>query len=305
MPPTGYYLADFATDVSALWSKCDIPPPNPTPPAGPGSYPIELPEAFKGRFVFGDQDNNIYAVKQNGELVFYKHSGATDGTNHWNIAGNVVGWGWANFKKLFTGGRGVIYAVTADDRLLWFKHTGQVAGTPDWHPSSGSQVGSGWSFNQLFATTNGDGVIYAVQLGTGRLHWYKHNGFNDGTSSWAAGSGNLVGGPGWDGLTRLMAGPGGVIYGVNSQHNLLWFKHTGFASGTGSWGPNTGAVVGWGWTASTMFTGSLGRIYTLDGNLNLLWYRHLGHSDGTVSWMDNHARLVASSWLFMPQPYFD
>ena len=303
MPPPPHDQNSFLGDIALLRLKCTNPPPT-----GPVVRPVEISEAFKGRFVFGDQDNNIYAVTKNGELLFYKHSGAADGSSHWNIGGNVVGaplFNWAKYKKVFTGGRGVIYGINADNQLVWHKHLGQVAGTPDWAPGSGTVVGPNWSFNQIFATTNGDGIIYAVSPSTGRLHWYKHTGFNTGANTWAPGTGNAVGGPGWDGLSRLMAGPDGVIYGVNSDNNLVWFRHTGYATGTGYWASNTGAVVGWSWTASTMFTGSQGRIYTIGADLNLNWYRHAGYLDGTVNWVDNYARLVGTWWEFMPLPYFD
>jgi hypothetical protein len=305
MPPApldpNAFLADFA---HLRMVKCASPPSGTLPPL------LENPEAFKGRFVFGDQDMNIYAANAYGDLVFYKHTGAENGTNNWYINGNVVaakenvaGTDWASFKKLFTGGRGVIYGLTGDNKLLWYKHLGQVNGTPDWHAASGSVVGTGWGFDQIFATTNEDGVIYGVGP-TGQLHWYKHTGRSDGASTWAAGSGNVVG-YGWNSLSRLMAGPSGVIYGVNSDKNLVWTRHTGFTNGTFSWAPNTGAVVGWGWLATTMFTGYQGRIYTLGGDRNLYWYRHIGYLDGTVNWAHNNGLQVASDWGFMPQPYFD
>jgi hypothetical protein len=289
-------MPNHEADVAFLTSKCRAPLETPTPLN-------EIQVAFKGRFVFGDQDSNIYAVAKNGELLYFKHSGDTNGTNHWNISAKVVGSGWDTFRKVFTAGQGVIYAITGDNKLLWYQHIGQVEGTPDWAPASGSQVGSGWAFKQVFATTAGDRAIYGL-ADNGDLLWYKHTGFSTGAPTWAAGSGNVVR-TGLNDLSRLMAGANGSIYGVNSDNDLVWYGHTGQASGTNSWAPNSGAVVGWGWSATTLFTGSQGRIYTIDSDAGLNWYRHLGWQDGAATWVDVNPRLVGSVWDFMVQPYFD
>jgi hypothetical protein len=257
--------------------------------------------AINGRFVFGDQDSNIYAISTNGDLLYYKHSGYQNGTFDWSQAGAVVGNGWGGFKRVFTGGGGVIYAINSANDLLWYKHTGQVNGTATWAPGSGNVVGLGWSFEKVFATSNLDGVIYAVNPLNGDLLWYKHTGRNDGTFAWAAGSGGSVG-SNWNTLSRLTAASNGVIYGIDTDQNLRWYKHTGISNGTFSWGAGTGNVVGSSWPTATLFAGVTGRLYAISGNSDLHWYHHLGYTDGTASWVDNNPRIVGTQWSFMPRP---
>jgi Tachylectin len=40
--------------------------------------------------------------------------------------------------------------------------------------------------------SGGDGILYAVQ-DNGDLLWYRHDGWRDGSFTWAAGSGKRVG----------------------------------------------------------------------------------------------------------------
>jgi hypothetical protein len=156
--------------------------------------------------VFSGDDGVIYAIQDNGDLLWYRHDGRGDGTFTWAPGpGNRVGNGW-NFWHVFSGGDGVIYAIEhvgldpvtgrrTGGRLLWFRHDGRGDGTFTWAPGSGNQVGSGWGgFKQVFS--GGDGVIYAIQ-DNGDLLWYRHDGRGDGSFTWAEGSGTKVGN-GWN-----------------------------------------------------------------------------------------------------------
>jgi Tachylectin/Astacin (Peptidase family M12A) len=84
-----------------------------------------------------------------GQLKWYRHTGQIDGTFRWAAgSGNVVGTGW-NFKKVFSGGDGVIYAVDNNNQLKWYRHDGRTNGTFTWAPGSGTVVGTGWVFDML------------------------------------------------------------------------------------------------------------------------------------------------------------
>jgi hypothetical protein len=85
-----------------------------------------------------------------GELKWYRHTGRFDGTYSWVVgSGSVVGTGWHTFKKVFSGGDGIIYAVDQNDRLRWYRHDGRGEGSFQWAPGSGNVIGSGWTFKHL------------------------------------------------------------------------------------------------------------------------------------------------------------
>src|SRR5262245_27807490 len=93
----------------------------------------------------------------------------------------------------FPESNGVIYTLTDKNDLLWYRHDGRDDGSFRWAASSGSKVGTGWSFKHLFAAEGG--VIYAVTA-DGDLLWYRHDGRDDGSVRWAASAGSKVG-TGW------------------------------------------------------------------------------------------------------------
>jgi hypothetical protein len=85
-----------------------------------------------------------------GELKWYRHLGRYDGTDTWQTgSGNVVGTRWDTFKKVFSGGDGVIYTVDQSDRLQWWRHDGRTDGTFRWAQGSGRYIGTGWTFEHL------------------------------------------------------------------------------------------------------------------------------------------------------------
>ena len=84
------------------------------------------------KFVFSGGNGIIYAVDQQGQLLFF-HDANQDGTGQ--VTGpSVIGQGgWQNFKFVFSGGNGIIYAVDQQGQLLFFHDanqdgTGQVTG---------------------------------------------------------------------------------------------------------------------------------------------------------------------------------
>jgi hypothetical protein len=146
----------------------------------------------------------IYAIQDNGDLLWYRHQGRDDGADRWAPgSGTKVGNGW-NFKQVFSGGDGVIYAIqntTVDvssgrrigGNLAWYRHDDWRTGGSQW--TSPVAAGRKWDkFQQVFY--GGDGVIYAIQ-DNGDLLWYRHEGHDDGADRWAPGSGTKVGN-GWN-----------------------------------------------------------------------------------------------------------
>ena len=92
----------------------------------------------------------IYAVKNDGDLLWAKHLGHNDGTFKWQTDfAQRVGNGW-NFKQVFGGCDGVIYAIKDDGDLLWYKHLGRNDGTFKWQTDFAQRVGNGWNVKQAF-----------------------------------------------------------------------------------------------------------------------------------------------------------
>jgi hypothetical protein len=44
----------------------------------------------------------VYAIKPDGDMLFYKHTGTADGSDTWPIQAQKIGNGW-NFKQVFAG----------------------------------------------------------------------------------------------------------------------------------------------------------------------------------------------------------
>ena len=167
----------------------------------------------------------------------------------------MVNHDFAQYSRVFSGGNGVIYGVTPDGRLIWYRHhavaTGQaVEQAGVW--SGPREVGTGWhALRNVFG--GGDGVIYGVNT-NGDLLWYNHLGHREGLGlkspgAWSGPSGKVVG-VGWSGFTSLFSRGDGVIYGIQPNGVLRWYRHVGHKTGAGldvaqSW--EGGIDVGWGW----------------------------------------------------------
>jgi hypothetical protein len=270
----------------------------------------------------------IYAGNDNGELRWYRHDGRDDAIKQWAPAPtDAVGHGWADFKHVFPGGKGVIYAVqneVIDPRtgqhsggdLLWYRHDGRDDGTPPWSARSGKVIAFGWHvFRHVFA--DGDGIIYAVEP-DGSVRWHQHDGREDGTRRWSPNSGTVVE-TGWNDLKFAFSGGDGIIYTVpnrsrdprTGQHlggDLLWHRHEGREDGSNRWAPGSGATVGNNWAEFPLVFGTDdGLIYAVNNREldpvtgqqkggDLLWYRHLGRLDGKFSWDPRSTTSVGNDW---------
>ena len=91
----------------------------------------------------------IYAITESGDMLFYKHTGTTDGSPNWPVQAKKIGNGW-NFKQVFAGENGAIYAITESGDMLFYKHAGTTDGSPTW-PIQAKKIGNGWNFKQVFA----------------------------------------------------------------------------------------------------------------------------------------------------------
>ena len=190
--------------------------------------------------VFSGGGSIIYAIQNDGTLLWYDHKGFSEG-NGIDVAGawegpKKVGVGWQNFKQVFSGGNSVIYAIQDDGTLLWYRHNGFSKG--DGLDVEGAwegpkKVGIGWqNFKQVFS--GGSNIIYAIQ-DDGTLLWYRHNGFSKGDGIDVAGAweGPKKVGKGWQNFKQVFSMGYGVIYAIQNDGALLWYRHNGFSSGDG------------------------------------------------------------------------
>ena len=136
--------------------------------------------------------------------------------------------------------------------------------------------------------------IYGVQS-NGNLLWYRHDGRSSGDGSSEQWVGPIKASWGWQNFTLVFGGGEGVIYAIDEDSNLLWYRHNGRADGTVAWsGPKK---VGTGWTYKKVFSGGDGIIYAIDNNGDLFWDRHDGWREGTDTWAhDPGRRNIGRGW---------
>jgi hypothetical protein len=87
-----------------------------------------------------------------------------------------------------------------------------------------------------------------------------------------------------------------VIYAINANNDLLWYRHEGIGDGSFKWSDDKARKVGNGWDVKQIFAGGGGVIYAINHNNDLLWYRHEGIGDGSFKWTDDNARKVGNGW---------
>ena len=202
------------------------------------------------KHVFHGGKNIIYAVNQQGDLLWYRHDTAYGvrprNRRSPNFTGpRVVGQGWQNFRHVFAAGDGIIYAVDQGGNLLWYKHkqyteavempmgagSGMVGAglrlnwVRSWEDLNPRIVGRGWGdFTHVFP--GGDGIIYAVTQ-DGKLSRYRHVGYLQGRGIESPGAWEgpeSMGVYNWSDLEHVFSRGDGIIYGVTTQGDLLWFK---------------------------------------------------------------------------------
>jgi len=166
---------------------------------------VEIATGWSGvTHAFSTGSGIIYAVTSDGKLHWYRVTGP--------IVGKVIlegpkeiGRGWTNLTQIFSIGDGIIYAITNDGKLRWFRHVGYLRGEGLETPGAWigpKEVGSGWSiYNHVFATSAG--IIYGIDR-DGKLMWYHHRGFKDGSMAW---DGPKQVGTGWGEAVQVFAQP--------------------------------------------------------------------------------------------------
>jgi hypothetical protein len=71
-----------------------------------GTAVVSLSASLAGRLAEGvvvaDSDGIIYAIRSDGELLWYRHEGRDDGSAEWTEGtGRSIGTGWGDFQQVF------------------------------------------------------------------------------------------------------------------------------------------------------------------------------------------------------------
>ena len=162
------------------------------------------------KFVFSGGNGIIYAVDQQGRLLFYRDVNQ-DGTGEIPSLSVISQSGWQDFKFVFSGGNGIIYAVDQQGRLLFYRDTNQD-GTGD--VANPSVIGQGGWQRFKFVFGGGNGIIYAVDQGEGfltRLLFYRDTN-QDGTGDVANPS--VISQGNWGFRRSVFSGGNGIIYSL-------------------------------------------------------------------------------------------
>jgi hypothetical protein len=175
-----------------------------------------------------------------------------------------------------------LYAIRSNGDLLWFRRDSNSSA---WQGPK--KVGTGWTmFKDVIAA--GGNHLYGLTH-DGKLVWYQHDGFNDGTFRWPQ---PIEVGQGWN-FTRIFSGGDGVVYAIRKDGKLFWARHTGFRTGAPSW--IAAKEVGSGWnTMIDVFSTGKGAVYAVKPDGTLLLYQQKDFDNGAKNWYP--ARTIASFW---------
>ncbi|NOT83577.1 MAG: hypothetical protein HOP02_02110, partial [Methylococcaceae bacterium] len=250
-------------------------------------------EAMYFKFITSDVNGIIYAIKSNGDLLYFKDQ-ALDGTANWAYSGvgQQIGNGWDGFLRVFSGGNGVIYAIAQNGDLFYYRDLAQN-GSWNWGSGSGQKIASGWGdFRHVFS--GGGGIIYAIQS-NGDLLYFKDQA-QDGTANWAFSAVGQQIGNGWDGFLRVFSGGNGIIYAIAQNGDVFYYRDLA-QNGSWNWSNGLGQKIASGWGGFlNVFSSGSGIIYAVTPNGDLLYYRDLAQN-GTANWATGSGQIIKTGWI--------
>jgi hypothetical protein len=214
--PAILYLVDLAGDLQ--WYQLS----EASRPGGSDQWrgPIKVGNGWNGfTRVFNGGGAAIYAIRPNGDLMWYGHDGFFEGTRTWRDPVQV-GNGWNGFQHVFPGGEYVVYGVRPDGRLLWYRHDGAPHGGDVTTWSGPREVAAGFGGYQT-VMSGGDGLIHGIRP-DGALIRHEHRGHADGTADWAPAEQI---GTGWQNFRTVVACPDGVFLAFTTNGTILWYRY--------------------------------------------------------------------------------
>jgi hypothetical protein len=137
-------------------------------------------------------------------------------------------------------------------------------------------------------------LLVAFGQSTGNLYRQKHICLDVGLPYWEP---SLKIGNGWDAFTLISAADEGVIYAVNPNGKLFWYKDTGYNKGKTEWFSGNGIPISsdWDYFKKIMCAGK-GVIYGVTQSGDLWWMKHTDYLNGTTSWDPNSGNKVGQGW---------
>ena len=163
--------------------------------------------------------NNLYALRPNGTLSWYGHTGWDSGAFVWKDPVEV-GSEWNSYTQIFGGGEGVMYGIRPNGDLVWHRNQGHQGDMRGWNGTK--VIGSAWGqFKQVIST--GEGKIYAIRP-NGELLFYHHLDYLTGGPTWAK---ERAIANNWHRFQHVIPAPNGVLLAITADGKLLWYKHTG------------------------------------------------------------------------------
>ncbi|MGR0220654.1 N,N-dimethylformamidase beta subunit family domain-containing protein [Agromyces sp. ZXT2-6] len=103
---------------------------------------------------------------------------------------------------------------------------------------------------------------------------------------------------------QLIGGGNGVIYALQADGKLLWYRHSAWSTVGTSWASGSGRQIGNGWAGfTTVLGGSNGVIFALKPNGDLLWYRYVvtNWSTGAGYWAARSGSRIGTGFTTFPR----
>jgi N,N-dimethylformamidase len=155
-------------------------------------------------------------------------------------------------------------------------------------------------FRYLFGD---DRSIYAITA-AGTLLWYPV--WTDSSNPPSVDQGRQIG-IGWADFSHVFSGGDGIVYAVDKDGALRWYRDerrdgTNAADGSTGWASASGNQIGTGWLGfAQLFSGSDGVIYAVRTTGELLWYSDLARDgsnapDGSAGWAETSGSQIGVGW---------
>ncbi|MBD2867827.1 tachylectin-related carbohydrate-binding protein [Paenibacillus arenilitoris] len=175
----------------------------------------------------------------------------------------------------------VLYVIAQNADLHWYRNeeASRPGGSAEW--KGPVKIGNGWGdFTSVFS--GGGAAVYGIRP-DGKLMWYGHDGFFEGTGKWRGEPREV--GHGWQGFKSVFSGGEHVIYGIQPNGDLIWYRHDGASYGgdVTTWAPSVKVGNGWG-DFVKVFSGGGGVIYAIRQDGVLERHVHTGYLQGTLEW---------------------
>lgn len=196
---------------------------------------VKIGTGFNYRHMFSGGNGIIYAVNDAGKLDYFKFDGIKpDGTIHWEKEGvkREIGSDFF-FKQMVSIASGVLLGFKEDGNIFYYRLLRfKPDGTPEWE-NGGQGKKAGRDFHYKHYLSDGNNIIYAIDE-IGDLYYYRFMGFDaNGVPFWENALHPIVIGNSFDFL-HLFSGKDGVVYGVNKNGQLFWYKDLG-RNGSKNW----------------------------------------------------------------------